>query len=161
MCGIAGIFGFQPQQQIDVDVVRRMSEAIVHRGPDGEGLRQGNGYILAHRRLAIVDLAGGAQPMALPDERLWLTFNGEIYNYLELREELTATGVTFRTNSDSEVLLHGYRAWGTDLAAKLRGMFAFVIVDEEKHELYGARDRVGKSRSIGANMSRSLPSVVN
>jgi len=82
--------------------------------------------------------------MTLPDERLWLTFNGEIYNYVELRNELAATGVTFRTKSDSEVLLHGYRAWGTGLAAKLRGMFSFVIVDEDKHELYAARDRVGK-----------------
>ncbi|MGK0299526.1 MAG: asparagine synthase (glutamine-hydrolyzing) [Planctomycetota bacterium] len=144
MCGIAGIFGFQRQQKIDVDLVQRMNDSIVHRGPDGEGMRVGSGYILAHRRLAIVDVKGGAQPMALPDERLWLTFNGEIYNYLELRDELAATGVTFCTNSDTEVLLHGYRAWGTGLAAKLRGMFAFVIVDEEKHELYAARDRVGK-----------------
>ena len=144
MCGIAGIFGFHRQQPIDVALVQRMNDSIVHRGPDGEGMRQGSGYILAHRRLAIVDVQGGAQPMALPDERLWLTFNGEIYNYLELRDELAATGVTFRTNSDTEVLLHGYRAWGTGLAAKLRGMFAFVIVDEETHELYAARDRVGK-----------------
>jgi asparagine synthase (glutamine-hydrolysing) len=144
MCGIAGVFGLQRQQKIDVELVQRMSDSIVHRGPDGEGMRVGPGYILAHRRLAIVDIEGGSQPMALPDERLWLTFNGEIYNYIELRNELAATGVTFRTKSDTEVLLHGYRAWGTGLAEKLRGMFAFVIVDEEKHELYAARDRVGK-----------------
>ena len=144
MCGIAGIFGFDQHQPIDGELVRRMRDSVTHRGPDGAGLRQGPGYALGHRRLAIVDLAGGAQPMALPDERLWVTFNGEIYNYLELREELLQRGVTFRSNSDTEVLLHGYRAWGTGLAARLRGMFAFVIVDEERHELYAARDRVGK-----------------
>jgi len=144
MCGITGIFAFDKLRPVDVDLVHRMNDAIQHRGPDGDGVRTGPGYVLAHRRLAIVDLAGGVQPMALPDEKLWLTFNGEIYNYLELREELRNQGVTFRTNSDTEVILHGYRAWGTGLAARLRGMFAFVIVDEERHELYAARDRVGK-----------------
>lgn len=144
MCGITGIFAFDKQRSVDIELVHRMNDAIQHRGPDGDGVRSGPGYVLAHRRLAIVDLAGGVQPMALPDEKLWLTFNGEIYNYLELREELRNQGVTFRTNSDTEVILHGYRAWGTGLAARLRGMFAFVIVDEERHELYAARDRVGK-----------------
>lgn len=144
MCGIAGVFAFDRQRPVDVDLVRRMTETIQHRGPDGDGVRIGPGYVLGHRRLAIVDLAGGLQPMGLPDEELWITFNGEIYNYLELREELKRLGATFRTNSDTEVLLHGYRAWGTGLAARLRGMFAFVIVDEAKHELYCARDRVGK-----------------
>lgn len=144
MCGITGIFAFDRQQPIDVDLVHRMNNTIRHRGPDGDGVRVGAGYVLAHRRLAIVDVAGGMQPMALPDEKLWLTFNGEIYNYLELRQELANQGVVFRTNSDTEVILHGYRAWGTQLATRLRGMFAFVIVDEERHELYCARDRVGK-----------------
>lgn len=144
MCGITGIFAFDKQRPVDVELVNRMNDSIQHRGPDGDGVRTGPGYVLAHRRLAIVDLALGVQPMALPDEKLWVTFNGEIYNYLELREELAAQGVTFRTNSDTEVLLHGYRAWGTELASRLRGMFAFVIVDEERHELYAARDRVGK-----------------
>src|SRR5690606_39247171 len=144
MCGIAGIFGLHRQQPVDVELVRRMNDSIMHRGPDGEGLRVVPGYVLAHRRMAIVGVKNGAQPMALPDEQLWVTFNGEIYNYLELRDELAATGVTFRTNSDTEVLLHGYRAWGTGLAQRLRGMFAFVIVDEARHELYAARDRVGK-----------------
>lgn len=144
MCGIAGVFGFHRQSVVDVDLIRRMNDSIIHRGPDGEGIRAGSGYALGHRRLAILDLAGGAQPMSLPDGKLWLTFNGEIYNHRELRAELEESGATFKTNSDSEVLLHGYRAWGTGLAAKLRGMFAFVIVDEDHHELYGARDRVGK-----------------
>jgi len=144
MCGIAGLFAFDRQRPVDVDLVRRMTETIRHRGPDGDGVRAGSGYALGHRRLAIVDLAGGVQPMALPDEKVWVTFNGEIYNYLELRDELIGQGATFRTNSDTEVLLHGYRAWGTGLAERLRGMFAFVIVDEDRHELYCARDRVGK-----------------
>ena len=128
MCGIAGVFGFHRQSVVDVDLIRRMNDSIIHRGPDGEGIRAGSGYALGHRRLAILDLAGGAQPMSLPDGKLWLTFNGEIYNHRELRAELEESGATFKTNSDSEVLLHGYRAWGTGLAAKLRGMFAFVIV---------------------------------
>ena len=130
MCGIAGLFAFDRQRPVDVDLVRRMTETIRHRGPDGDGVRAGSGYALGHRRLAIVDLAGGGQPMALPDEKVWVTFNGEIYNYLELRDELVGQGATFRTNSDTEVLLHGYRAWGTGLAERLRGMFAFVIVDD-------------------------------
>ena len=144
MCGIAGVFAFARDRVVAAAVAQAMADRIAHRGPDGEGVRVGPGYALGHRRLAIVDLAGGAQPMALPDEKLWLTFNGEIYNYLELRAELQATGCVFRTNSDTEVMLHGYRAWGTGLAARLRGMFALVIVDEAAHTLYAARDRLGK-----------------
>ncbi|MCK5942369.1 MAG: asparagine synthase (glutamine-hydrolyzing), partial [Planctomycetes bacterium] len=144
MCGICGVFSHARERTVDADLVARMSATLVHRGPDGHDLRRGPGYALGHRRLAIVDVAGGLQPMATPDERLWVTFNGEIYNHVELREQLERQGVTFRTRSDTEVLLHGYRAWGTQLASKLRGMFAFVIVDEQRHELYGARDRLGK-----------------
>jgi asparagine synthase (glutamine-hydrolysing) len=121
-----------------------MADRLRHRGPDGSGVRAGAGYALAHRRLAIVDRVGGAQPMGNADGTLWVTFNGEIYNYLELRAELAATGCVFTTNSDTEVLLHGWRAWGTGLAARLRGMFAFALVDEKSHELYAARDRFGK-----------------
>lgn len=144
MCGISGYFGFSRDTRVDRELVSRMNATLFHRGPDGDGQRDGSGYTLAHRRLAIVDLQGGLQPMATPDERLWVTFNGEIYNYLALREELEQQGFVFRTQSDTEVLLHGYRAWGTQLASRLRGMFAFVVVDEERHELYGARDRLGK-----------------
>lgn len=144
MCGISGLFAFSRGAPVDRELVARMSAQLEHRGPDGEGLRAGPGYALGHRRLAIVDVAGGLQPMATSDERYWVTFNGEIYNYVELRAELERQGFTFRTRSDTEVLLHGYRAWGAELASKLHGMFAFVIVDEERHELYGARDRLGK-----------------
>lgn len=144
MCGIAGLFAFDRTRPVDRAVALRMNERIRHRGPDGDGVRQGPGYVLAHRRLAIVDLAGGHQPMGLPDRGLWVTFNGEIYNHEDLRAELERGGACFTTRSDTEVLLHGYAAWGTGLAERLRGMFAFAIVDERKHELYAARDRFGK-----------------
>ncbi len=144
MCGISGIFAFSQEAQVDGALVARMTATLIHRGPDGEGLRRGAGYALGHRRLSIVDVAAGTQPMSTADERLWVTFNGEIYNHEELRAQLEQRGAVFRTRSDTEVLLHGYREWGTKLASRLRGMFAFVIVDEARHELYGARDRLGK-----------------
>lgn len=144
MCGIAGIFAADPRVVIDASLVRAMTRVQAHRGPDGEGIRSGPGYGLGHRRLAIVDLGGGQQPMAAADGRLWVTFNGEIYNHDELRTELQAAGHRFATRSDTEVLLHGYREWGERLPERLRGMFAFAIVDEERHRLFAARDRVGK-----------------
>lgn len=144
MCGIAGLFAFSRERSIDPALAGRMADRLAHRGPDGHGVHAGPGHAMAHRRLSIVDRAGGAQPMGTADGGLWVTFNGEIYNHLELRRELEAHGHVFRTGSDTEVLLHGYRAWGTGLAARLRGMFAFVLVDEQRHELYGARDRFGK-----------------
>ncbi|MGE3175632.1 MAG: asparagine synthase (glutamine-hydrolyzing) [Planctomycetota bacterium] len=144
MCGIAGAFAAERERPIDGAVVAAMTRALAHRGPDGDGLQQGAGWCLGHRRLSIVDLAGGAQPMATADGALQVTFNGEIYNHLELRAELEAAGAVFRTRSDTEVLLHGYRRWGTGLAARLRGMFAFAIVDTGTHELYAARDHIGK-----------------
>lgn len=144
MCGIAGLFALQPGAPVDPAVAARMAARLRHRGPDGAGVEAGPGFALAHTRLAIVDLAGGAQPMGLPDGSLWVTFNGEIYNHDELRRELAAGGAVFRTRSDTEVLLHGWRAWGVGLAARLRGMFAFALVDVARRELYAARDRFGK-----------------
>jgi len=144
MCGIAGLFADARGQHVDAAVVSAMADRLAHRGPDGSGVRAGPGYALGHRRLSIVDLAGGAQPMGTPDGRLQVVFNGEIYNHLDLRAELEGCGAVFHSRSDTEVLLHGYRAWGTGLAARLRGMFAFALVDEERHELYAARDRLGK-----------------
>ena len=161
MCGIAGMFtgalaianrgngggssdvaaGFEATQRRAVEA---MTAALEHRGPDGAGVHSGPGFALGHRRLSIVDIAGSSQPMGLEDDSLWLTFNGEIYNYLELRAELEASGVVFRTGGDTEVLLHGYRAWGRELPERLRGMFAFVIVDRRKGTLFAARDRLGK-----------------
>ncbi|MCC7397378.1 MAG: asparagine synthase (glutamine-hydrolyzing) [Planctomycetes bacterium] len=144
MCGIAGIFSPDPARPLDPALVREMTDRISHRGPDGSGVWPGRGFVFGHRRLAIVDLASGAQPMATADGAFVVTFNGEIYNYLDLRRELAAKGHRFVTNSDTEVLLHGYREWGTALASRLRGMFAFVLVDVARHELYAARDRLGK-----------------
>ena len=144
MCGLGGVFHLDPDRPVDVSALRAMGAVLAHRGPDGEGIHQGPGYGLAHTRLAIVDRAMGIQPMTTDDGRFTVIYNGEIYNHLDLRAELEASGHRFRTACDTEVLLHGYRAWGTDLPQKLRGMFAFAIVDEEEHSLFAARDRLGK-----------------
>ncbi len=144
MCGIAGIFCADRERVLDAALVGRMNDTMRHRGPDGDGVRVKPGYALAHRRLSIVDLSGGAQPMGDASGRYWVTFNGEIYNFPELKRELEDRGHVFRTRSDTEVLLYGYREWGEDLPKRLRGMFAFAIVDEREHTLFAARDRIGK-----------------
>jgi len=140
MCGIFASAGFEPDQRC-IDVVR-------HRGPDGQGWKVFESEVgpvcLGHRRLAIIDLDERAnQPMTCDDGRFWLTFNGEIYNFIELREELIGRGVAFHTTSDSEVLLRAYATWGEASLDKLRGMFAFVIYDRERQRLFAARDRFG------------------
>ncbi len=142
MCGIAGFVG-----RGDLGTLRRMTDAIRHRGPDAEGHWQDEsvGVFLGHRRLSIVDLAGGAQPMWTRDGQLGVTFNGEIYNHAELRAELKSTGCEFATDhSDTEVLLHGYRTWGDSFVERLNGMWAFVIYDRARQRLFGSRDRFGK-----------------
>lgn len=142
MCGIAGFFG-----RGDADALQRMAERIRHRGPDGEGLLvdADAGVFLAHRRLAILDLAGGHQPMTSADETLTIVFNGEIYNFRELREELTRIGAQFRTDhSDTEVLLHGWRQWGEALLPRLNGMWAFALLDRARRRVFFSRDRFGK-----------------
>ncbi|HMS16538.1 MAG TPA: asparagine synthase (glutamine-hydrolyzing) [Planctomycetota bacterium] len=144
MCGISGIFNLDRQRLVSEEPLKAMANAMIHRGPDGHGYRTGPGYGLAHRRLSIVDLESGAQPMTDDRQELWVTFNGEIYNFLDLRAELEALGHRFHTRCDTEVLLHGYRAFGKDLPKRLRGMFAFAIVDERNHTLFAARDRLGK-----------------
>ena len=124
-----------------------MIEALVHRGPDGEGrwIDDRAGVYFGHRRLSIVDLVSGAQPMTTADEQLTVTFNGEIYNHAELRRELERLGHRFKTDhSDTEVLLHGYRQWGVDLLDRLNGMWAFAIYDRAKQEIFLSRDRFGK-----------------
>ncbi len=147
MCGIAGIFAYRESAApIDEQELLRIREAMIHRGPDGAGLwvspdRQVG---LAHRRLSIIDLsAAGAQPMATADGRYHITFNGEIYNYRELRKELEAKGHRFRSNSDTEILLYLYVEHGTDMVRRLRGMYAFGIWNETKRELFLARDPFG------------------
>ncbi len=142
MCGIAGFAGLG-----DPGVLRRMTAAIAHRGPDAEGhwAEESAGVFLGHRRLSIVDLSGGAQPMWTGDGQLGVTFNGEIYNHAELRAELKARGCEFTTDhSDTEVLLHGYREWGENFVERLNGMWAFVIYDRARQRLFGSRDRFGK-----------------
>lgn len=142
MCGIAGFFGSGDQS-----ILQRMSDRIRRRGPDGEGflVDTERRIFLAHRRLAVVDIAGGAQPMWSADRSLVVVFNGEIYNFRELREELTRLGARFQSDhSDTEVLLHAYREWGEDLCARLNGMWSFAIVDFRTQTVFMSRDRFGK-----------------
>lgn len=141
MCGFTG---FVTRSAPDVNALHAMGDQIRHRGPDDEGCFVDNHCAIAHRRLSIIDLTeGGHQPMLSPDGRYVLAYNGEIYNYMELREELSALGCAFSTNSDTEVLLQGYIRWGAEVTKKLRGMFAFVIWDRQEQTLYGARDPFG------------------
>jgi asparagine synthase (glutamine-hydrolysing) len=143
MCGIAGIFHVESSKPVDPERVRRMTDAIAHRGPDGSGVWTAPGIGLGHRRLSIIDLGGGAQPMLTEDERFALSFNGEIYNFQELRKELESLGHQFRTHSDSEVILEAYRAWGPASVERLHGMFAFALYDMSNRQLLLARDRLG------------------
>jgi asparagine synthase (glutamine-hydrolysing) len=143
MCGIAGIVdaASSPETRITVE---RMTDTLVRRGPDASGIRDCGGAVLGHRRLSIVDLAGGQQPMHDPDDDVTLVANAEIYNHAELRRELEGLGFTFRTRSDCEAILHGYRAWGARVVERLSGMFAFAIWDGRRRSLLLARDRLGK-----------------
>jgi asparagine synthase (glutamine-hydrolysing) len=143
MCGITGIFHIETAKPVDPERVRKMTDAIAHRGPDGSGVWTAPGIGLGHRRLSIIDLGGGAQPMLSVDERIVLSFNGEIYNFQELRRELQAAGYEFRTDSDSEVILHGWRHWGTECVRHFHGMFVFAIYDAKERQLFLARDRLG------------------
>ncbi len=142
MCGIAGFLRFDGAAAAVSDL-RAMAEALSHRGPDGEGFYTDAAVGLGHRRLSIIDLGGGRQPLANEDGTVWVTFNGEIYNYRELTSELEAAGHRFRTRSDSEVLVHAYEQWGDDCLVRLRGMFAFSVWDARRRRLFLARDRVG------------------
>jgi asparagine synthase (glutamine-hydrolysing) len=143
MCGIAGIFHFGTPKPVDPTRVERMCDAIAHRGPDGQGVWTAPGVGLGHRRLSIIDVAGSPQPMASSDGRAVLIFNGEIYNYRELREELKAGGAQFHTDGDSEVILAAWQRWGTECVSRLHGMFAFAIYDLGERTLFLARDRLG------------------
>jgi asparagine synthase (glutamine-hydrolysing) len=144
MCGIAGIFA--PGRQVDPDRVRAMADAIAHRGPDDSGLEvlASGELVLGHRRLAIIDLSPlGHQPMAHPSGKFWIVFNGEIYNFREIRADLIAAGERFRSESDTEVLLAAYARWGVTCLQRLRGMFAFALWDETRGEILLVRDRFG------------------
>ncbi|EIZ80389.1 asparagine synthase (glutamine-hydrolysing) [Novosphingobium sp. Rr 2-17] len=143
MCGIAGIFHLETPKPVDPARVEAMCDAIAHRGPDGHGIWTAPGVGLGHRRLSIIDLAGSPQPMASLDGRAMLVFNGEIYNYRELRQELKALGASFRTDGDSEVILAAWQQWGVNCVTRLHGMFAFAIYDLAARSLFLARDRLG------------------
>jgi asparagine synthase (glutamine-hydrolysing) len=143
MCGIAGLFHLTTAKPVDPQRVRAMTDVLAHRGPDGSGMWVASGVGLGHRRLAIIDLVTGEQPMHSDDGALTVVFNGEIYNFRALRTELEASGVVFRTNSDTEVILHGWRKWGPDCVSRFHGMFAFALYDQERRSLFLARDRLG------------------
>ena len=143
MCGIAGVFGYAGDGAVNVAQVEKMCEAMRHRGPDGVGFLARPGLVLGHVRLSIIDIEGGAQPISNEDNSVSVVFNGEIYNYWELRRELEGVGHIFRTRSDTEVLVHLYEDCGPNLVQRLNGDFAFAIWDDRDRSLLLARDRLG------------------
>lgn len=143
MCAIAGILNFNQYQTVDAARLKRMCDVLAHRGPDDEGRVIADNAGLGHRRLAIIDLAGGRQPMANADRSVWISYNGEVYNFKELRMELERRGYTFATRSDTEVVLRAYEAFGEACVERLQGMFAFAVWDQRRRKLFLARDRLG------------------
>src|SRR6266850_439833 len=144
MCGICGIAIPQgANKDADATTLARMRDSLTHRGPDDGGLYIDGGVGLGHRRLSIVDLAGGHNPMPNEDGSVWITYNGEVYNHRALREELEAKGHVYRSRTDTETILHLYEEEGVRCVERLQGMFAFAIWDSRKGELFVARDRLG------------------
>ena len=152
MCGICGII----RKGDNKDIIKKMNDRIMHRGPDGEGYYIDGDVAFGHRRLSIIDLSTGDQPIYNEDGSVVTVYNGEIYNYLELRCELESLGHEFKTKSDTEVLVHGYEEWHTDLPKHLRGMFAFAIYDKNRNEIFLARDNFGIKPLYYANMNDSF-----
>jgi asparagine synthase (glutamine-hydrolysing) len=144
MCGIAGIFDYRGRGDTDRRLLRRMTDLLAHRGPDGDGFYHSPGVGLGHRRLAIIDLAGGDQPLFNEDRTVCVVFGGEIYNFGELTTELSALGHVFRTRCDTEVIVHAWEEWGEECLDRFNGMFAFALVDERRETLFLARDRFGE-----------------
>lgn len=138
MCGIAGIYGME-----DIELIKKMCNVLKHRGPDDVGIYNGENVTLGHTRLSIIDLKKGHQPISNEDESIWIVFNGEIYNFKEIRKELEKKGHRFYTNTDTEVVVHAYEEYGIACVEKFIGMFAFAIFDSNKEELFLARDRLG------------------
>lgn len=143
MCGIVGIFDVTEKREINRDLLHKMNESQFHRGPDEGGLHIETGLGFGHRRLSIIDLSHGQQPMHSADGNVVLSYNGEVYNFPELRKELEALGYKFETHCDTEVIVYAWQAWGEDCVLRLRGMFAFAIWDRDKQTLFLARDRLG------------------
>src|SRR2546430_6669983 len=141
MCGITGKFSYGGAP-IDPELLTAMTDAVTHRGPDAAGYYLGDGIGLGHRRLSIIDLSTGDQPLANEDRTVWVVFNGEIYNFADIRSELEARGHRFRTRSDTEVIVHAYEQWGDASVDRFRGMFAFALWDEPRRRLLLVRDRL-------------------
>src|SRR5215471_15473353 len=144
MCGIAGIFDYRGQREVDRSLLRRMTDALGHRGPDGDGFHFAPGVGLGHRRLAIVDLVTGDQPLFNEDGTICVVYNGEIYNFQPLMTELSALGHIFRTHCDTEVIVHAWEEWGEACLDRFNGMFAFALWDAAREVLFLARDRLGE-----------------
>src|SRR5712692_4531861 len=144
MCGIAGIFDLRGRAEIDRGLLRRMTGNLEHRGPDGDGFHHGPGIGLGYRRLAIIDLAGGNQPLYNEDGMVCVVFNGEIYNFQPLIAELIALGHFFSSRSDTEVIVHAWEEWGEACLDRFNGMFAFALWDQRREVLFLARDRLGE-----------------
>lgn len=144
MCGIIGVFDRTGQRPIDGGLLKRMTDAIAHRGPDGEGFHNEPGVGLGHRRLAIIDVSRGHQPLYNETGEVGVVFNGEIYNFEDVAQELLAAGHVFKTRSDTEVIVHAWEQWGEACVDRFRGMFAFLLWDRRRGVLFAARDRLGK-----------------
>ncbi|RMH37814.1 MAG: asparagine synthase (glutamine-hydrolyzing) [Nitrospirae bacterium] len=144
MCGICGVWNRGTGEAVRPELIKAMADRLIHRGPDEEGVFVHGPVGLGHRRLSIIDLEGGHQPMPNEDRTIWVAFNGEIYNFLELHHELESKGHRFKTRSDTEVLVHAYEEYGLQCFPRLRGMFAIALWDQRRHQLILARDRVGK-----------------
>jgi asparagine synthase (glutamine-hydrolysing) len=166
MCGICGIVWADPNREVPIRLLAQMTSALVHRGPDGAGLYQREGVGLGHRRLSVIDLEGGTQPMTNEDKSVWVVFNGEIYNFFKLRRQLMKQGHTFTTSSDTEVLVHLWEEDGPAMVEKLRGMFALALWDEKTRTLFFARDRLGKKPLVyrvdadGLRLASELKSIL-
>ena len=143
MCGICGIANLHEGEEVSEKILCAMRDTLTHRGPDEAGVHLDGRIGLGHRRLSIIDLSTGTQPIHNEDSTLWIVFNGEIYNYQELRPSLEARGHVFKTNSDTEVLLRMYEEYGHESLQYLNGMFAYAIYDQKKKEIFLARDRIG------------------
>src|SRR5689334_9704063 len=144
MCGIAGWFDIRGERPPDRDAVKAMTDAIRHRGPDGDGFFFAPGIGFGHRRLAVIDLVSGDQPMFSRDGNVCIIYNGEIYNFRTLRQELTEKGHHFSTQSDTEVIIAAWKEWGGDCVSHLTGMFAIALWDQTTRSLFLARDRLGE-----------------
>ena len=153
MCGIAGIVGSETP---DGSLIYSMLDVIRHRGPDDSGVYSADGVCLGHRRLSIIDLSGGHQPISNVDRTTWMVFNGEIYNYESLREQLIAKGYQFTTHSDSEVIVALYDEYGAACVDYLRGMFSFAIWDKQKKQIFAARDHLGQKPFFYAQVGNRL-----